>query len=231
MGSLSSSQRRYSTAKKPSTITSSVLPTCSCQRGLASTVLLPAYSHESNLVFEWKSKSLEYGLFFGDTSTSRRSLPEPVLTVCCTSPYAESIPTIYLTNLLMASKVRIPRTSWKTMLCNPSRIPLSLRDTAAVSISPTARFANTYLLLAQDHPAKLKPGARIPVQLYKDYTRKYRQRGRHQYMACTGKVLVRLGAKNPYKFWYRLLRCEAGAYSHAPEACGRCRRVPARILT
>ena len=123
MGSLSSSQRRYSTAKKPSTITSSVLPTCSCQRGLASTVLLPAYSHESNLVFEWKSKSLEYGLFFGDTSTSRRSLPEPVLTVCCTSPYAESIPTIYLTNLLMASKVRIPRTSWKTMLRKPSRIP------------------------------------------------------------------------------------------------------------
>ena len=29
----------------------------------------------------------------------------------------------------------------------------------------------------------------------------------------------------------RLLRCEAGAYSHAPEACGRYRRVPARILT
>ena len=29
----------------------------------------------------------------------------------------------------------------------------------------------------------------------------------------------------------RLLRCEAGAYSYAPEACGRYRRVPARILT
>jgi len=29
----------------------------------------------------------------------------------------------------------------------------------------------------------------------------------------------------------RLLGCEAGAYSHAPEACGRRRRVPARILT
>ena len=29
----------------------------------------------------------------------------------------------------------------------------------------------------------------------------------------------------------RLLRYEAGAYSYAPEACGRYRRVPARILT
>ena len=35
----------------------------------------------------------------------------------------------------------------------------------------------------------------------------------------------------PARRGVRLLRCEAGAYSHAPEACGRCRRVPARILT
>jgi hypothetical protein len=35
----------------------------------------------------------------------------------------------------------------------------------------------------------------------------------------------------PARRGVRLLRCEAGAYSYAPEACGRYRRVPARILT